>query len=235
MGQLSDLFDAVAGSYDEARRRLVPCFDEFYRTAVQVAAPALAAVPAPRVLDLGAGTGLLSLLVSAAVPSSHVTLVDAAAGMLAVADEQLTARGVRHDTVVADLREPLPAGPYHAVVSALAIHHLDDQDKADLYRRIRGVLAGGGVFVNAEQVAGPTPALDRRYDEVWVASASALGATAGELAAARERMAFDRPAPVEAQCEWLREAGFTDVDCYYKSWRFAVFGGSVVGDSVSTE
>lgn len=229
MGQLSALFDAAAGSYDEARRRLVPCFDDFYRTAVQVAAPALAAVPAPRVLDLGAGTGLLSLLISAAVPGVHVTLVDAAAGMLAVADEQLAARGVPHSTQVADLREPLPAGPYHAVVSALAIHHLDDPDKADLFRRIRGVLAAGGVFVNAEQVAGPTPALDRQYDEVWAASAVALGASAQELTAARERMAFDRPAPVQAQCDWLREAGFSDVDCYYKSWRFAVFGGVSTG------
>jgi tRNA (cmo5U34)-methyltransferase len=226
MGQLSALFDAVAGSYDESRRRLVPCFDDFYRTAVQVASPALAAVRAPRMLDLGAGTGLLSLLVSAAVPGVRVTLVDAAAGMLGVAAEQLTSRDVPHELVVADLREPLPTGPYHAVVSALAIHHLDDHEKVDLYRRIRGVLADGGVFVNAEQVAGPTPALDQRYDEVWVASASALGATGQELAAARERMAFDRPAPVAAQCDWLREAGFTDVDCYYKSWRFAVFGGS---------
>jgi tRNA (cmo5U34)-methyltransferase len=229
MGQLSTLFDAVAGSYDEARRRLVPCFDDFYRTAVQAAAPALAAASEPRVLDLGAGTGLLSLLVSAAVPGVHVTMVDAAAGMLAVAAEQLTSRDVPHRAVVADLREPLPAGPYHAVVSALAIHHLDDQDKVDLFRRIRGVLAEGGVFVNAEQVAGPTPALDRQYDEFWVASARALGATAAELAAARERMAFDLPVPVPTQCGWLREVGFTDVDCYYKSWRFAVFGGVSTG------
>jgi tRNA (cmo5U34)-methyltransferase len=229
MRQLSVLFDAAAGSYDEARRRLVPCFDDFYRTAVQVAAPALAAAPEPRVLDLGAGTGLLSVLVSAAAPGVRVTLVDAAAGMLAVAGEHLTARGVPHESVVADLRDPLPAGPYHAVVSALAIHHLDDPEKVDLFRRIRRVLAPGGVFVNAEQVAGPTPALDRQYDEVWVASAVALGATAEELAAARERMAFDRPAPVEAQCGWLREIGFTDVDCYYKSWRFAVFGGVSTG------
>jgi tRNA (cmo5U34)-methyltransferase len=177
------------------------------------------------VLDLGAGTGLLSVLVGAAVPGAHVTLVDAAAGMLAVAAEHLTSRRVPHRRIVADLRDPLPAGPYHAVVSALAIHHLPDHDKIDLYRRIRDALAPGGVFVNADQVAGPTPALERQYDEVWQATVSALGTTGQELAAARERMAFDRPAPAEAQCEWLREAGFTEVDCYYKWWRFAVFGG----------
>jgi tRNA (cmo5U34)-methyltransferase len=226
MEQLVALFDAAAGSYDESRRRLVPCFDDFYRTAVQVAAPALAAAPAPRVLDLGAGTGLLSLLVSAAAPGTQVTLVDVAAGMLAVAADQLASRGVPHRRIVGDLRDPLPAGPYHAVVSALAIHHLPDQDKIDLFRRVHRVLVPGGVFVNADQILGPTPALERRYDEVWVASAAALGATDEEFAAARERMAFDRPAPVEAQCAWLREAGFVEVDCYFKSWRFAVFGGA---------
>ncbi len=226
MGQLTALFDAAAGAYDESRRRLVPCFDDFYRTAVQVATPALAALPAPRVLDLGAGTGLLSLLVCAAVPGAQVTLVDAAAGMLEVAGEHLTSRGVSHRRIVADLRDPLPPGPYHAVVSALAIHHLADPDKIDLFRRVRGVLAPGGVFVNADQVLGPTTVLERRYDEVWADSVLALGATGPEFAAARERMGFDRPAPLDTQCGWLREVGFTEVDCYYKWWRFAVFGGT---------
>lgn len=225
MGTVAALFDVAAGSYDESRRRLVPCFDDFYATAVQVAAAHLAGIPEPRVLDLGAGTGLLSILVAGAVPGVRVTLVDAAEKMLGVAAEQLSARNVAHEVCVADLRQALPDGPYHAVVSALAIHHLDDPDKRDLYRRIRAVLAPGGGFVNAEQVAGPTPALDRRYDEVWQAAAEDLGASPAELAAARQRMAFDRPAPVEAQCAWLREAGFADVDCYFKSWRFAVFGG----------
>jgi tRNA (cmo5U34)-methyltransferase len=61
----------------------------------------------------------------------------------------------------------------------------------------------------------------------WLAAIRALGSDDAEIVAARERMAYDRPAPVEAQCDWLRTAGFVDVDCFYKSWRFAVFGGRV--------
>jgi tRNA (cmo5U34)-methyltransferase len=216
-------FDAGASDYDAPRRRLIPGFEDFYGVAVAVAA----SVRPVRVLDLGTGTGLLAAHVAAAVPDAHLTLLDAAPAMLERAAERLSAMGAAFAVHEKDLADPLPPGPYDAVVSALAIHHLDDPGKRDLYLRIKAVLRPGGVFVNAEQVAGPTPALDRRYDDVWLAEIRERGASDEEIAGARQRMAHDRPAPVDRQCEWLRELGFLDVDCFYRRWRFAVFGGWV--------
>lgn len=212
-------FDAHAAEYDALRRRLVPCFDAFYGAAVDL----VAGLPPRDVLDLGAGTGLLSGLIAQACPEARLHLLDGGAKMLEQAQAALGDRiAALH---VADLADPLPGGPYCAIVSALAIHHLDDAGKEQLTQRAFAALRPGGIFVNAEQVAGPTPALDARYRAQHERQARALGATDAEWAAAVERMRHDRCSPVDVQLRWLQEAGFTDVDCVFRDGRFAVLTG----------
>lgn len=217
MSDAAAFFDAQAERYEAPRRRLVPPFDAFYGTAVD--ALELIGAPPKRVLDLGAGTGMLSARVAAAHPAAELTLLDGAPAMLDRARDVL---GRRVETVISDLRDPLPGGRFCAVVSALAIHHLTDDDKRGLFARVFDALAPGGVFVNADQVAGPTPALDERYRLWHEARARAAGTTDEEWAAAQERMTFDRCADVGSQLAWLRATGFADVDCLFKDHRFAV-------------
>ncbi len=216
-------FDRWVERYDADRRVLVPCFDAFYGTAAEVAA--LGRSGPVRILDLGAGTGLLTAAVLARLPEASVVLLDEAPQMLDQARERLGHLGDRLEVVVADLRDPLPARPFDVIASALAIHHLPDPDKADLYRRAAAALAPGGVLINAEQVAGPTPAQDRRYREHWEADVRAAGGDDEVLAAAAERMAIDIPASVEDQLAMLRAAGLVDVDSLFQAWRFAVLVG----------
>jgi tRNA (cmo5U34)-methyltransferase len=210
-------FDAHAAAYEAPRRRLIPPFDAFYGTAV--GALDLLGRPPRRVLDLGAGTGMLAARVAAAYPEAELVLTDGAPAMLEQARAALDPRAQLH---VADLADPLPGGGFDAVVSALAIHHLDDDAKRDLFARVRAVLPPGGVFVNAEQVAGPTPCFDRRYRTWHEASARAAGTDDAEWAGAQDRMRHDRCADVESQLRWLREAGFDAADCLFKDHRFAV-------------
>jgi tRNA (cmo5U34)-methyltransferase len=115
--------------------------------------------------------------------------------------------------VTADLEDPLPDGPWDAVVSALAIHHLSDAAKRQLFRRVAGALRPGGVFVNAEQVRGTTPLFDEHCRSWHARRAAELGTTRDEWNAALERMQGDRRADVESPLLWLREAGFDDADC----------------------
>ena len=141
----------------------------------------------------------------------------------ALARERLGGAG-RFAFVAADIAAyPLPGG-LDAVVSALAIHHLADGDKRALYGRIRNSLGPGGVFVNAEQVRGATPALDARNHDDWLAAVKRLGVGEGELAEAFARMEQDRPATLADQLAWLGHAGFGAVECHFEDGMFAVFG-----------
>jgi tRNA (cmo5U34)-methyltransferase len=211
------IFEGHASEYDASRQRLIPAFEAFYGWAAT--ALELADRPPRRVLDLGAGTGLLSARIAAAYPEAELTLLDGAPAMLAQARERL-GPGIR--TVVGDLRDPLPEGPFDAVISALAIHHLDGAGQRELLHRVHAALAPGGVFVNAEQVAAPTPRLEAHYLCWHEEHARAAGSDEAEWAAAIERMRADRCTDVESQLRWLREAGFPDADCLHKDGRFAV-------------
>lgn len=210
-------FDAHAADYDALRRRLVPSLDEFYDAAVR--ALSLASRPLRRVLDVGAGTGLLSERVARALPDAELTLLDGSPAMLATARARLGAGPVH---LHQDFADDLPAGPWDAIVSALAIHHVEDEHKRRLFAQVHERMAPGGVFVNAEQVAGPTPHLDAVYADWHRTRCAELGTTAEEWAAAEQRMGFDHLAPLESQLHWLRDAGFEQVDCLFKQYGFAV-------------
>jgi tRNA (cmo5U34)-methyltransferase len=216
----SQAFSAHAAEYTALRRRLVPEFDAFYGAAVDALDECGSGSSIERVLDLGAGTGLLTAMVAERYQGARFELLDGSAEMLAEARERLGGRVTQ--VHVRDMAEPLPAGPFDAVVSALAIHHLEDHDKQRLFARVYDVLRPGGVFVNAEQVAGPTPELAERYRRTWERMCRELGASDDEIVAAKQRRSHDRCADVASQLAWLREVGFPTVDCLYKYWEEAV-------------
>ena len=165
------VFTATAATYDEERARLIPGFARFYGWAVE-----LVPAEARKVLDLGAGTGLLAETVRAKLPATRLELVDISEAMLARArvrfawDEGVVFRVADYsaEEMTGGAVEGLVGG-YDAVVSALSIHHLEDVAKRALFRRVWKWLRPGGVFVNADQVLGPTAALEARYRAAWLA------------------------------------------------------------------
>jgi len=220
------MFDSAAEDYDQARRQLVPGLDRFYGAVLE-------SVPFEgeeeiRVLDLGAGTGLLSAIVAERFPRSHVTLVDLSVEMLRVARRRFAGKPGRFEFRTMDYaRKPLPriVAGYDLVVSALSVHHLTQGDKKELFEKLHDSLADGGYFVNADQVSGDTPEEERRYGEWWLQRVREAGVSEEDLASALSRMRADRNATLAAQLGWLQEAGFEGIGSSYKDHRFAVYNG----------
>jgi len=214
-----ELFDTTAATYDTDRAKLIPCNDAFYRKAIE-----LVPAGALRILDLGAGSGILSELVRRHHPAARVHLLDFSAAMLDRARTRLAGDDMVSFEVADYSTAPLGEG-WDAIVSALSIHHLEDEDKRKLFTRIVTALKPGGIFINAEQVAGPTPHLEETYKRLWLEQVRAAGATEQQIKDSLYRQAEDRSSSVEDQLQWMREAGFLDVDCWFKDNRFAVLSG----------
>jgi tRNA (cmo5U34)-methyltransferase len=222
MALVKTAFDEGAQTYDRARRQLIPCFDDFYSTA-------LALIPHQpqanfRVLDLGAGTGMLSFLVAAKFAKARITLVDISLEMLGKARERFAGMEERLEFIAGDYADRIE-GQFDVVISALSIHHLSDADKIKLFKNIYKALPDGGRFINADQILGPTPDIEQVYHETWLRQARDLGVSETDLNAALERMKADRMAPLDSQLDWLQHAGFSSVHCWYQHHRFAVFSG----------
>ncbi len=141
--QTKAVFDAAASIYDKDRSRLIPGCDTFYRWAIDL-------IPerAQRILDLGAGSGLLTILVRDRFPEADIHLMDFSGAMLDLARRRLgDSPAITYeeaDYVVA----PLPRN-LDAVVSSLSIHHLENAEKREVFRKIYEALAPAGVFIDA--------------------------------------------------------------------------------------
>jgi tRNA (cmo5U34)-methyltransferase len=220
---VKDLFDAGALQYDANRRRVIFCFDDLYGTLID----RVPFGPQDRFsfLDLGAGTGLVSALLLARFPEAEPHLLDVSEKMLEKARERFSGQSGVHFYVCDYDTQPLP-GRHPLVVSAMSIHHLSDAGKQRLVAKIFDTLAPGGTFIHAELVLGATPTTEADYQRHWRRHLGAAGIDPEELARIYERMACDRPAALDHQLAWMREAGFIDVDCYFKHYNFSVYAGT---------
>ncbi|MDQ6853851.1 MAG: class I SAM-dependent methyltransferase [Actinomycetota bacterium] len=163
-------------------RREVPAFDELQYQA----AKATGIDDVHRVLDLGTGTGETALAVLRRHPSAVLHLLDESADMLAISKGRLPSAQVE-DSLVGDMRGPLPDGPFDLVASALAVHHISGTDKQALFARVHDRLRPGGRFVLADVVIPDDP-----IDAVTPLSPG-----------------FDMPDRVDDLLTWLGGTGFT--------------------------
>jgi tRNA (cmo5U34)-methyltransferase len=221
---IGQAFDSTVEYYDEWVRIALPNYPELFAVSVDLI-PFDPEKPID-VLDLGAGTGLFSMHVSSKLPRARFVLLDVAPGMLDVARARFHKEKDRFRYVVGDYRQLEEADRYHLVISSLSIHHLLDEEKRALFTRIYAALKRGGVFINIDQIKGPTPDMQEFYWKTWLDRVRRSGAAEDRIQGAVERRTrYDKDALLTDQVEWLREAGFARADCVFKSFFVGVFHG----------
>jgi len=214
-------FNTVAAEYEVTRRKFIPDFDTFYQSGIRFLHCDRSV---PRVLDLGAGTGLYTFKLLERYPQARVTLIDFAGNMLDIARQNFSdnpnIRFIQDDYSSHDFAEER----FDIVISALSIHHFDDDGKMKIYKKIFSLLYSGGEFLNADQIAADSAELNLRYCKILDEHVRA-NASDADYENFLKNIELDRRSPIALQLDWLKLAGFTQTDCIFKYICFAVMYG----------
>lgn len=215
--------DVDAEGYDAQIRRFIPYYDDMIATGVELLA-ALASADG-QVLDLGGGTGALSAAVLDGLPNVRVTVLDVDPDMLAEARRRLARFADRVDFQTASFLDPLPAAD--AVVASLALHHVHDiAAKTVLYRTIHDTLRPGGVLLNLDAAVTEGARLNALVFDRMAARMGDHGITDAEARAHFAAWADeDRYFPLDTELNALRDAGFDEVECFWRRGLSAITCG----------
>jgi len=221
---LKEKFSQGAEEYDQQRKHVIPCLEDLYQVTSDLAN---LNILKPKILDLGAGTGLLTSYLHNKYPLGDFVLLDLSEEMLNIARTRFENSSNFHYVVADYLKQDLE-GFFDIVVSSLSIHHLEHPDKRLLYEKVYQHLNPGGVFINADQVRGPYPANEKEYYRNWLNKIDMSALSKSEKTIILDRMELDKPASLADNFKWLEEIGFVDVDVYYKYYNFVVLYGKRV-------
>lgn len=174
---------AEIASYDELQSRL---------------ADTTAEVSARSILDLGSGTGETAIAVLKRHPEASLVGVDSSGEMRSIARRRLPSETF----IVSRLEDPLPSGLFDVIVSAFAIHHLDGEQKAELFNRVASALSPGGRFAMLDVVVPSEPV----------------------EAPIRLEEGVDKPSSVHEMLRWIEAAGL-EAELVYSSGDLAILAG----------
>jgi tRNA (cmo5U34)-methyltransferase len=199
----------------------VPRYDEMLARLVDYLPPRVASV-----LELGCGTGNLSLALAERYPEAALTFLDAAPEMIETTRARLKekhASTIRRARFVEATFETITPnlGSFELVVSSISLHHV--KDKATLYKNIYALVTPGGTFRFSDQLRGGTNEIHELNWRRWLEFCHAGGnCSTEEIRSLLEHAeAHDHYTPLEEHFQLLAEAGFTGLDCV---WRNLIWG-----------
>lgn len=217
--KITSRFNQAAEDYDKQRKLFIPCYDDYYgivQTLLKFKKPKIETV-----LDLGAGTGLLTMYVKQIFPDADYTLVDLSDKMLDVARKRFgNCKNMKYE--VLDYSSSFPHGEFDLIVSALSIHHLDDSKKQLLYKNIYNKLTKNGYLINLDQFNADSEDVNKFYSDCWYDSIKNSGISEAEKNLWLKRRELDKENSISQSIGMIKDSGFSNVECIYQYMKFGV-------------
>ena len=191
-------------------------------------------------VEIASGEGVLSTALLSCFPNATVTALDGSEEMRAVTQQRLAKFNSRGQVEPFEL---ISSGWYHhlqnadSVLSSLCLHHLSGEEKRSLFETIANNLSPNGALLIADLVEPQHPKTQSMFAETWDyhTKAQAIAKTGSadlfekfkqiEWNLYRYPDPVDKPSPLFEQLLWLKEAGFSVVDCFWMQAGHAIYGG----------
>lgn len=212
-------FEECASKYDEMIEKIVPYYHEQHDIILSL-------IPFSKdakikVLDLGIGTGALSHLLLTYYPNSKIYGIDLSKNMIEVSKKRLKEFEDRIVLSCGDIEEISFDDDYDIVVAGLSVHHLTDEAKRNFFKKIYNSLKEGGVFIIRDLIKSESDRINDLYFKLWCDFEQKNGVDPKKMS--ENFQEEDIPSTMENHIDWLKEAGFEDVDCVWKYCDFAIF------------
>jgi tRNA (cmo5U34)-methyltransferase len=227
--RVRDTFDRLASEYDELKLRVIPGYRQVEDLALRYAN----AAARKRVLELGCGSAEWAATFLRNQPTANYVAVEFSPKMRDLASRRLESYRRRVQLLDQDLNDSLPGGPFDLVVSFFAIHHLEKKQR--LVEEVFASLAPGGLFLYADITVAADPALERAFQEGWLAFMLGAGLDPERIPhVLADHRDNDLAESSSTQLSYLRAAGFTPAEIIWCSEKFVLFYGAkpIPGDVV---
>jgi tRNA (cmo5U34)-methyltransferase len=220
-------FDLMADQYDELFVTHMHAYDQTHEMILTMLP--FSQRDEPCVLELGTGTGNLMQKLLDRFPHSTAVGYDLSEEMLARARAKLVPYRERVQLYQGDISQTSFPGPFDAVISAIAVHHVPPPDKPTLFQRLYDALRPGGVLVLGDAFQAATPALAERYRQLSKQTLERQGIVETPVYIAY-RSRNSQPSGgssthLQEYLLWMEQAGFCQVDCVWKYLSRAVVYG----------
>lgn len=225
--EIQEQFNLVAKEYDANRKNFIPCFDAFYDNTTDFISKNI--LTPKQILDLGAGTGILSASYFKHFPNAEFLLVDVADEMLDVARKRFQGT-INVNFLSADYTKnfdfrTLNGERFDLIISALSIHHLEDEEKENLFSKIYDALPTSGVFANHDQFCAESPAMNKMFSHYWEDKIFNSGLSKNDIAKWKERQKLDRECSIQQEIKMMKAGGFQNAESVFQCQKFAVVVG----------
>jgi tRNA (cmo5U34)-methyltransferase len=217
---VESFYDQLSSEYTELISKCVPRYDEMLFNLFCYLPEGW---QPKRILDLGCGTGNVTAAILVNFPDAEVHALDLSADILNQCKERFKENATIHYHQQDFSALNFPENHFDLIVSSIAIHHIPDEQKMNLYQKIHQILKPKGIFEFADQTRGATEEIYQKHISRWKAAAFELGSTPENWAMwMKHQDEHDYHTEVSWHLEQLKALNFETVDILWKNIMWAV-------------